>query len=80
MERITIDIRSKSKKELLIKILDALKIPYKKENHPSPSGDKWFLDLRNLAHMDEGIKQGKEGEIAATITSKEDLENYFESL
>lgn len=35
-----------------------------KEN-PSPSGDPWFDDPENLAELDEGIRQHKEGKTRA---------------
>lgn len=61
MERITIELKSKRKKETLTKILDALKIPYVENKNPSPSGDKWFLEPENIAEIEKGLADVKAG-------------------
>jgi hypothetical protein len=44
---------------------------------PSPSGDPWFDDPRNIAIVKEGIKSANEDVV---LTSKEDIKNYFANL
>lgn len=63
MEKITIELTSKSKRELLIRILDALNITYSKGDNPSPSGDRWFLDSKNIAEVEKGIADIKAGKV-----------------
>lgn len=31
--------------------------------NPSPSGDEWFADANNIAEVEEGIRQHKEGRV-----------------
>lgn len=33
------------------------------DENPSPSGDTWFTDPKNVAEVEEGIKQYKEGRV-----------------
>ncbi|MDE5554560.1 MAG: hypothetical protein K2J10_05195 [Muribaculaceae bacterium] len=44
---------------LLIAKADSVSIDV--NENPSPSGDPWFDDPRNLAELDEGIRQYREG-------------------
>lgn len=76
MERITIELKSKKKLELVAKILDALDIPYIDQPNPSPSGDKWFLDSDNLKIMNKGLTSAKAGH----LTIIKDVNNIWESI
>jgi len=50
-------------------------------NGPSPSGDPWFDDPRNIAIVKEGIKSAKEDkEKEVVLNSPEDIKNYFANL
>ncbi len=64
MERITIEPKSKSKRDMLVKILDAVGIPYSDVKNPSPSGDKWFLDRDNISLVKKGMSDIKNGRIS----------------
>ena len=44
---------------------------------PSPSGDSWYDDPRNI--VKEGIKNANE-DTGVVLTSKEDIKNYFANL
>lgn len=44
---------------LLIAKADSVSIDV--SENPSPSGDPWFDDPRNIAELDEGIRQYREG-------------------
>ena len=76
MERITIELKSKSKREMLLKILDAVGIPYSDQQNPSPSGDKWFLESDNVRLIDKGIADIKAGR----VTKIKDVDNIWESI
>lgn len=76
MERITIELRSKSKREMLLKILDAVGIPYSDQQNPSPSGDKWFLESGNTGLIEKGIADIKAGR----VTEIKDVNNIWESI
>lgn len=47
-------------------------------SNPSPSGDPWFDDLENIASLNRGIEEAKQGR---TITMKpsETLDHFLES-
>jgi hypothetical protein len=47
--------------------------------NPSPSGDSWYDDPRNIAIVKEGIKNANE-DTGVVLTSKEDIKNYFANL
>jgi len=76
MERITIELRSKSKREMLLKILDAVGIPYANARNPSPSGDKWFLESGNIELLEKGIADVEAGR----VTRIKDVNNIWESI
>jgi len=48
-------------------------------DNPSPSGDSWYDDPRNIAIVKEGIKNANE-DTGVVLTSKEDIKNYFANL
>ena len=51
----------------------------KNPNNPSPSGDVWFDDPKNLAIVENGIKNiGKEKGIL--ITGEQELRKFFDGL
>jgi len=76
MERITIELKSKNKREMLLKILDAVGIPYSAQENPSPSGDKWFLESGNTQMIERGIADIKAGR----VTKINDVDNIWESI
>lgn len=76
MERITIELKSRSKREMLLKILDAVGIPYSDQRNPSPSGDKWFLESGNIELLDKGIADLKAGK----VDEIKDVNNLWESI
>ncbi len=76
MERITIELKSKSKRDMLVKILDAIGVPYDDGKNPSPSGDKWFLDSQNISLLKKGIADANAGEVIRV----KDAGNIWESI
>ncbi|MFD1630923.1 hypothetical protein [Pseudopedobacter beijingensis] len=76
MQKITIEIKSKSKREMLLKILDAVGIPYSDVENPSSSGDKWFLDSENIKTLKKGIEDAKEG----SVIRIKDINNIWGSI
>jgi hypothetical protein len=48
-------------------------------DNPSPSGDPWYDDPRNIAIVMEGIKSAMEEE-GIVLKTKEDIKNYFANL
>ena len=65
----------------LEELKEVQKKPKRKRNpdNPSPSGDPWFDDPRNIAIVMEGIKSANE-EQGIVLKSKEDIKNYFANL
>ena len=51
----------------------------KNPNNPSPSGDPWYDDPRNVAAVKEAIQSAK-GEDGIRLKSKEDITEYFANL
>jgi len=49
------------------------------EDNPSPSGDPWFDDPRNMAIVKEAIQSAKE-ESGVVLKSKEDIKKFFANL
>ena len=61
--------------------MERQKKPKRKENsdNPSPSGDTWFDDPRNIAGVKEAIQSAKD-EQGIVLASKEDINEYFANL
>ena len=76
MERIIIELKNKDKLQMLIGILNAIGIPFKKVENPSPSGDKWFLEKGNVEIIEKGIKELQSGK----TTPIKDVQNIWESI
>lgn len=62
MGTITVKYRSKKQLSTLKKVLSALdfEIEEKFEN-PSPSGDKWFENSKNLEMIERGLEDSRNG-------------------
>lgn len=43
--------------------------------NPSPSGDDWFEDPKNIAEVEEGMRQYKEGKVRAS--SMDEIRNLL---
>lgn len=69
----TIKVKYANKKQLstLKKVLSALDFEFSEEKfkNPSPSGDKWFENPKNLEMIDRGISDLNSGK--TTILTKE---------
>lgn len=69
----TIKVKYANKKQLstLKKVLSALDFEFSEEEfkNPSPSGDKWFENPKNLEMIDRGISDLKSGR--KTVLTKE---------
>ena len=76
MERITIELKSKGKRDMLLKILDAVGIPYVAQQNPSSRGDKWFLESGNIQLIEKGIADIKAGR----VTEIKDVDHLWESI
>jgi len=50
-----------------------------KSKNPSPSGDTWFEDPKNLAEIDKGVQDLRNGRFTAFKTKKE-LHSFLDSL
>ena len=50
--------------------------------NPSPSGDPWFDDPRNIEELERRLKKHESGDKSGDIVlkSKEDIKAFFESL
>jgi|GEM_PF-3525263 len=59
-----------------------LEMPKRKKknpNNPSPSGDPWYDDPRNVALVKEAIQSAKE-ENEIVLASKKDIKEYIANL
>lgn len=69
----TIKVKYANKKQLstLKKVLSALDFEFSEEEfkNPSPSGDKWFENPKNLEMIDKGISDLKSGK--KTVLTRE---------
>jgi len=67
-----------------IKLTFAKRLPRKPKtpkspNNPSPSGDPWFDDPRNLAMVEEGIRDLKSGR-GTLLKTKKELRCFLDKL
>lgn len=69
MESIIIHPQSAKDLKAIKAVLQALEVPFEKlkkkpnPNNPSPSGDPWFDDPRNLEMVEKGIADVKAGRV-----------------
>lgn len=69
MESIIIYPKNKKQLKAIEAFFEAMEIPFKKPkkkpnpNNPSPSGDPWFDDPRNLAMVEKGFADVKAGRV-----------------
>nr|WP_320059786.1 hypothetical protein [uncultured Bacteroides sp.] len=65
---------------LLIEKAESLKIEVL--TNPSPSGDEWFDDPKNLVEIESRIQAYKEGktEVAVILRSTEEIKNFISNL
>lgn len=65
---------------LLIEKAENLKIEVL--TNPSPSGDEWFDDPKNLAEIESRIQAYKEGktEVTVTLRSTEEIKDFISNL
>ena len=61
-----------------MKIVEQVIHTIRLEDNPSPSGDPWFDDPRNMAIVMEGIKSAKEE--GSVLKLKEDIKKFFANL
>ena len=53
----------------------------KKPDSPSPSGDPWYDDPRNIAIVEEAIQSAKEGKgERIVLSSKEEIREFLANL
>ena len=52
-------------------------IPKPEFENPSPSGDPYFADPRNVKDILESSKQAREGKFAKTLLTSDDIEKYL---
>ena len=51
--------------------------PKPKFENPSPSGDSYFADQRNIDDILESSKQARDGKFAKTLRTDEDINRYL---
>ena len=64
METLIVEPQNRKQLTAIKAFLKALNVVFKegdKSLNPSPSGDKWFLDPRNIAIVEKGIAGAKAG-------------------
>jgi hypothetical protein len=52
-------------------------VPKPKVQNPSPSGDPFWNDPRNLAELDRSIKESHSEKAVVTLNTKEDIRKYL---
>ena len=58
------------------KMMFQIRLKPKFEN-PSPSGDPYFANPKNVADILESSKQAREGKFAKTLQTSEDIQEYL---
>lgn len=78
----TLIVKPKNRKQLtaIKAFLKALDVSFRKDDekslpNPSPSGDKWFLDPKNIEEVEKGMADVKAGRF--THVKKEDLKSLL---
>jgi macrodomain Ter protein organizer (MatP/YcbG family) len=71
--------QGKSLKSFIEKILieKAAKVKIEVSENPSPSGDTWFDNPKNMEGLKESMEQARRGEFAVTLNSNEDIRKYL---
>jgi hypothetical protein len=70
--------------ENYIKLVLAKRLPRvrksKNPNNPSPSGDVWFDNPKNMTIVREAIESSENAKPVATLRTKKDIKTYIDSL
>ena len=65
METLIVEPKNKKQLNAIKAFLKALNVSFRSGNesstNPSPSGDIWFLDPKNIAIVEKGIEEAKKG-------------------
>ncbi|MCH7413058.1 hypothetical protein MM213_06165 [Belliella sp. R4-6] len=76
MEKIVVQTKDKSKLDLVKSMLEAMRIDFKVvtdhvlNENPSPSGDPYFDNPKNIENILEGVKQLQSGEVVKLSKDK----------
>ena len=67
--------------QIVERVIRTIRLDEKVSDSPSPSGDPWYDDPRNIAILDEAIQSAKEDkENEVVFKSIEDIKHYFANL
>ena len=72
---------TKERMQIVERVIRTIRLDEEVSDSPSPSGDPWYDDPRNIAILDEAIqsmKEDKENDIV--FKSAEDIKKYFANL
>ena len=70
---------TKERMKIVEQVLRTIRL--EKPDNPSPSGDPWYDDPRNIAIVEEAIQSAKEDKGKRTVlTSKEEIRAFLANL
>ena len=72
---------TKERMQIVERVIRTIRLDEKGSDSPSPSGDPWFDDPRNIAIVEEAIQSAKEDkENGIVLKSTEDIKKFFADL
>ena len=72
---------TRERMQIVERVIRTIRLDEKVSDSPSPSGDPWFDDPRNIAILDEAIQSAKEDKGERTVlTSKEEIREFLANL
>ena len=72
---------TKERMQIVERVIRTIRLDERVSDSPSPSGDPWYDDPRNIAIVDEAIQSMRDRkEDGIVLKSEEDIKNFFASL
>jgi hypothetical protein len=72
---------TKERMQIVERVIRSIRLNDPVSDNPSPSGDSWFDDPRNIASLDEAIQSAKEDKRERTIlSSREEIREFLANL
>jgi len=72
---------TKERMQIVERVIRTIRLDEKGSDSPSPSGDPWFDDPRNIAIVEEAIQSMKDGKgERIVLSSKEEIREFLANL
>ena len=72
---------TRERMQIVERVIRTIRLDEKVSDSPSPSGDPWYDDPRNIAVVEEAIQSAKEGKgERIVLSSKEEIREFLANL